>query len=364
VTDRVDVAIVGGGVMGLSTAWVLAKRGRTVVVLEQFDVGSPRCSSHGASRVYRTFYDKQHYASMALEALPLWRDLEQDVGAELLRIVGSISTLERIDSDRANLDALGVPYEILTADEAGARFPDVHLPGDVLHQPDTAVLAADATLAGLKRRLGGAVREGARVTAIDEVGSHIAVTGDGFTIEAETVVASCGAYAPALLSACGIDLAMEPTQETIAYFRHRSGTLPDGLPVINDLGRLQRYGLPTPSLRAYKLAEHGTGPLVDPRTVDIGTTAERVERLAYAASEYLPGFDPEPVGAETCVYENTPDRDFVIDRRGRIVVGAGFSGHGFKFAPLIGQVLADLADQHTPTIDLTPFSLERPSLKD
>jgi sarcosine oxidase len=88
-----------------------------------------------------------------------------------------------------------------------------------------------------------------------------------------------------------------------------------------------------------------------------------VQRLADAAVSYLPGFDPEPVSVETCVYENTPDRDFVIDRRRRIVVGTGFSGHGFKFAPLIGRVLAGLATGSQPDVDLTPFSLDRAALR-
>ena len=166
---------------------------------------------------------------------------------------------------------------------------------------------------------------------------------DADDIDADVVIAACGSYAPELLGPLGIDVPLMPTQEVIAYFRPKGGSLPDALPVINDLGAEQRYGLPTRSLGFYKFAEHGTGPRIDPRDRDPSPDPANVERLARAAVDYLPGFDPEPVDVETCVYENTPDRDFVIDRRGRVVVGTGFSGHGFKFAPLVGRLLADLA---------------------
>jgi sarcosine oxidase len=118
-----------------------------VIVLEQHEVGNAWGSSHGASRVYRTFYDDPHYASMAHRSVPLWRELEGECGGDLLEVTGSIETLEGADQDRATLDALGIPYEILDEEQAAERFPDVRLPGSVLYQADTAVLAADATLA-------------------------------------------------------------------------------------------------------------------------------------------------------------------------------------------------------------------------
>jgi sarcosine oxidase len=357
------VAVIGGGVMGLSTAWALVSDDHDVVVLEQHEVGNVLGSSHGASRVYRTFYDRVEYARMAIDALQLWRELERASGASLLETVGSIETLEGAEQDRATLDALAIPYEILSADEAAARFPDVHLSGAVLYQADSAVVSADATLLALKRLLGPHVRENVRVYALREHADGIWIETDGDDVTADVAVACCGSYAPELLAPHGIDVPLIPTQEVIAYFAHRSGELPRALPVINDLGAEQHYGLPTRSLGLYKFAEHGTGPRIDPRDRDVTPDPANVERLSTAAQMYLPGFDPEPAAVETCVYENTPDRGFVMDRRGRIVVGTGFSGHGFKFAPLVGRLLADLALGREPSHALSLFSLDRPALR-
>lgn len=360
--ERVDAVVVGGGVMGLSAGWALASRGHDVVVLEQYEVGSINGSSHGASRVYRTHYDRPEYAQMAQQAQPLWRRLEAECGEGLLRVTGGIISIEGAEEDIRTLDALGIPYEILDESNAAARFPDVRLHGAVLYQPDSAVISADATLRGLRSLLGSRLREGVRVRALEDGTSELVVRTDDDEIRAAVAVSCCGAYALELLGPLGIDVRMIPTQEHVAYFRHRSGALPQ-VPVIDHLGSPQRYGLPTRALGLYKFAEHGTGPRVEPRDRDPAPDPGATERLRTAAQRYLPGFDPEPVAVETCMYENTPDRHFAIGRIGRTVVGTGFSGHGFKFAPLIGRILADLATDHDPGLDLELFSLDRDALR-
>jgi sarcosine oxidase len=147
------------------------------------------------------------------------------------------------------------------------------------------------------------------------------------------------------------------TLEHVAYVRRADGPQPE-LPVFIAHGRPAAYGLPTPALDAYKVALHHAGiPTTadDARDVD----ADAVAAIADATRRWLPGFDPEPVRVETCIYDNTADEDFVLDRHGRVVVGAGTSGHGFKFGPLFGELLADLATGATPSIPLDRFARAR-----
>lgn len=348
--------------MGLATACELQRMGADVVVFEQFGVGTRRGSSHGASRVFRLVYDDADYVRLAQRTLPMWRECEARTGRTPLRTTGMIESVR----DATQLGLLGelhVPYEVLASDEASSRFPGVRLPGEVLYQSDAGVISAEETVAALREPLADAVREAVRVVGISESTTSVTVATDDGEVSAEAAVLCCGAYAPELLRGVGVHLPVVPTREQIAYFAPIAGSL-EGVPIINDPGGDPHvYGLPTHALGAYKLAEHGTGPVIDPRTDDLAPDPAVTARLTEHARKYLPGFEPTPVDVEVCMYENTPDRDFVIDRVGRVVVGAGFSGHGFKFAPLIGPVLAELAVGREPEFPRGRFALDRVALK-
>jgi sarcosine oxidase len=357
-----EVVVVGAGVMGLATACELQRMGADVVVLEQFGVGTRRGSSHGASRVFRLSYDDPVYIGLAQRALEVWRECEARTGCALLETAGLVEPL-REDGYLDLLDSLSVPYEVVAADDASTRWPGVRLPGDVVFQPDAAVISADETVSTMREHLADVIREAVRAVRIDGSQHSVTVTTDELEVSADVAVLCCGAYAPELLRDLGVAMPFVPTREQIAYFAPMSGSL-EGVPIINDPGGAsQVYGLPTHARGAYKLAEHGTGPAVDLRTDDLQPDAVVTERLCEHARTYLPGFDPEPVGVEVCIYENTPDRDFVIDRLNRVVVGAGFSGHGFKFAPLIGRILAELAVGREPDFPRGRFALDRPALQ-
>jgi sarcosine oxidase len=191
----------------------------------------------------------------------------------------------------------------------------------------------------------------------------------GGAMRADVTVLCCGAWAPELLGPLGVHLPFVVTREQIAYLAPAPTSRPTRrlpeVPVVIEWGDPAYYGLPTPALGWYKLAEHGTGPEVDPGDADRPLTPdpEVGARLRAAAARLLPGFAPEPVAQETCLYDNPPDRDFILDRRGRVVVGAGTAGHGFKFAPLLGEALACLATGAEPPVPRPRFSLGRPALR-
>jgi sarcosine oxidase len=365
--QQVEVVVVGAGVVGLATGWRLARAGHEVSVLEQDAVGHARGSSHGASRVFRLGYDDPDYVSMAAASAPLWRELEQESGdAGLLTPTGALVAGPGMPGVQRALTAAGVACDELDEREARRRHPELALSGPVLWEPSAGVLAADRCLAALVRALtaaGGELRERARVLAAADDGRGVTLTTSEGRVRAGVAVLCCGAWAPELLRPLGVTFAMVATREQIAYV---APTAPGGdlAPVFIEWGEPSYYGLPTPARGWYKLAEHGTGPAVDPTDERRSLAPDPVvaARLRAAAARILPGFRSEPVAHETCLYDNTPDRDFIVDRHGRLVVGAGTSGHGFKFAPLLGEALASLALGQRPPVPLHRFSLSRPAL--
>jgi sarcosine oxidase len=331
--------------MGAATGRALARRGGyRVVLLDQFGIGHRRGSSHGASRIFRFSYHDPVYVRMAMEALPLWRELETELGAELLTATGGLDVGGRLDAHAAALTECGAAFELLDGAEVTARWPGLSVAREekVLFQPDSGIVRADASVLSL---MASATRHGAEVRAETPVRSlrhsndRVEVDIGVATLGAEAVVVTAGAWARPLLSAAGIDLAVTPTRETVAYFGHDD---PLSLPTLVDWSDpTALYVLASPG-QGLKAGLHHAGPATDPDeegSVDAATVA----RLAAGVRERYLRAAPEPHRAETCIYTNTTDESFVLERHGRIVVGSACSGHGFKFAPLVGERLADLA---------------------
>ncbi len=325
------IAIVGAGVMGCATARALARRGHAVTIYEQFEVGHTRGSSHGRTRIYRYSYPKEQYVGMMKEALALWRELEAESGAPILQQLGGLDMGKNLDAHIAAFEAHGIPYEVLDTAAVTERWPSLSLPeGDVLFQAEGGVVHAEKAWNAFAH---GAIGAGARLLEerrIDELGS------DGFT-DYDVTVVTTGGWAKALLATAGIELDVKPTRETVVYFRTED--LP---PTLVDWGDPAIYALHDPHY-GLKAGEHIAGPETDPDE-DGGPNAESVERLGEWVRARYRTVDPDPAGAETCIYTNTSDEHFELARHGAIVVGSACSGHGFKFAPLIGQRLADLAE--------------------
>ena len=335
------VFVVGAGVMGAATANALAGRGHEVTLWEQFTVGHTRGSSHGRSRIFRFSYPEAVFVGMAQESLGLWRRLEADAGTDLITTTGGLDTGKRLDDHTAALDAHGIPHELIEAAEVRARWPFLALPEDetALFQPDAGIIAAERAVKvfvdGARSR-GAEVREGARVVGLRVRSDRVEVQADDVTMDCDVVVVTAGGWAPKLLATEGIDLPVRPTRETVAYFR-----LDESPPTLVDWGDPSVYALPSPG-QGIKVGEHIAGPTTDPD--DVGTVNEAsIERLRSWVAQRYPTADPDSHHAETCIYTNTADEHFILERHDRVVVGSPCSGHGFKFAPLVGERLADLA---------------------
>ncbi len=327
--------------MGSATARALASRGRRVVLLERFAIGHDHGSSHGPSRIFRYSYHEAGYVRMAMDALRLWRELEHESGEALLTPTGGLDVGTMVPTHAAALEEAGAAFELLPPGEVIERF-GVAVRGEALFQPDAATVAADAAwraLAAGAVRSGAEIREDTGVARIETADSGVRVTLETEDrIDGAVAVVTAGAWARPLLSRSGIDLPVTPTRETVAYFPVPE---PDRAPAIVDWDAPAIYALRSPG-EGIKAGQHQAGPGIDP-DLRGEPDAASVARVGAWIRERFPGADGVPTRAETCLYTNTDDGRFVLERHGRIVVGSPCSGHGFKFAPLIGERLADLA---------------------
>jgi sarcosine oxidase len=340
VAERAEVAVVGAGIMGSATARALARGGHDVLLLEQFELGHSRGSSHGEARIFRLVYGDPSWVRLAQRALPLWCELEAESGESILTTRGSVDLGPGTDERAAALAECGVDFDVVDGADLGSRYP-LRVEGGTaaLLQADGGVLNAAAAQRAFRRGL--RVLERTRVTGIEEGRVRV----EGGTIEARVVVVTAGAWVARLVGPLGMELPVTPTRETVAYFGVRNGfptvidwRVPDGyeLPRSGD----SVYALPSP--QGLKVGVHRTGPPTDPDE-DGEVDLEAIRCATDWVGRYVEGAEPEPARTETCLYTNTPDESFVLERHERVVVGSPCSGHGFKFAPVVGEELAALA---------------------
>jgi sarcosine oxidase len=370
IVERVDVAIVGAGVIGSATARALAARGVSAVLLEQFDPGHARGSSHGATRIFRLAYPDQDYVRMALAAQRAWTALQADAGEQLLVRTGGLDAGPGAADCAAALAACGVEHAWLEAGEVRARFGGVAAaPGErMLFQPDAGVSLAGRAVTALQRlagRDGVPLRPRTRVHGVEPHDDHVVLRTSGGDLTARVAVLCAGPWTERLLPpAVAGPARLTATLQQVRYFAprdpaHRWPTLIEwsspgaGWYVVPAAG----------DAPGVKVASHLPGPAVDPDDGPFTAISPVSEEAAAAfARERLPGLDPAGLAPETCLYTMTADEDFVLDRAGPLVVGGGCSGHAFKFGPLLGDMLADLAAGTEPSLPRGRFALSRPAL--
>jgi sarcosine oxidase len=343
-----NVVVVGGGVIGAASAWVLARRGHRVTLLEQFAPRHRNGASHGTSRIFRHAYADDYYVDLAARAYTLWRKLENDTATELLTLTGAVDhgapviVTPRVEA----LAKAGLASEVLEPREAQKRWAGLKFDTTVLYHPDAGRLHADRSVAAFTAAaaaLGARIEYGSPVRSI----SASEVSTDAHTYVADHIVVAAGAWTSKVVDSHVTLPELVTTQEQPAHFLpttsadwpsfiHHPGAELDGEGI---------YGLQ--GEEGVKIGEHGTGPIVDPDTRNFVAREDGVDRLQTYARTWLPGVDAESADPLTCLYTTTPDSNFVVDRVGNLTVAGGFSGHGFKFAPAIGELVADLVDGGT-----------------
>jgi sarcosine oxidase len=361
-----DVIVVGLGAMGSSTLYQLSRRGKRVLGLEAFEPGHRLGSFHGESRVIRlAYFEHPNYVPLLQRAYALWDEVQRESGEDLLRITGGLMIGqpegELVSGARTSADQHGLDYELLDGGEVRRRFPALHLAEDeiALNEPNAGFLRPERCIETFVRLAGNS---GAQTHYVEPVrgwraqAGGVEVSTNTAQYEAEHIVFTCGARISSVLGAC-----MPPvTAERAALFWMEPSDpelfVPGRLPIYlwDSADGQVFYGFPHVEWPGVKVARHHTGEFCDPDTVDRTVNAEDERLMRRAIEKRIPSLNGRVLDAQICVYENSPDGHFLIDRvaaHPNIVYAGGFSGHGFKFASVVGEILADLVTRGEATPD-------------
>ncbi len=366
-----DAIVIGAGAMGSAAAYYLSERGQRVLLLEQFALDHRLGSSYGYSRIIRYAYDHPEYVELAKDTFPLWFALQDKLGEQLVAQTGGLdfgpAGDASLEATIAAMRSSGLRYELLSPAEASRRFPQFRLPGDfkALYQPDSGYVKASKAVLGhvkLAKANGAVVKDNTPLTAIRAQADSVEVSTPDGSFSAAVLIATAGAWAKRLLQGTGLDLPLAPlrcqlnfmtpadqspfeAENCPVWIAHVSSRFPEAI-----------YGIPAHGGSGFKIAFHGGPAYRHPSEISREPDAENVAALRPFMRAHIPGIADAPVReSRICLYTQTPDEHFIVDKhpqRAHLVIGAGFSGHGFKFSTTIGKMLADIAlDGATPHND-------------
>ena len=375
--ETCDLAVIGLGALGSSTAWHAASRGLRVVGIEAFGFGHDRGASHDTSRIIRHSYHTPAYVALTFGAYDEWARLEDETGEQFVTVTGGLDLFPPdaqipMGDYTSSMDAHHIAYAVLDAGEVSRRWPAFSLPDGTtaIHQARTGIVPAAAGTAAMARRardLGATLHYNTRVEAIVPGADSVdLVTADG-VVSAGRVVVTADAWTAGLLAPLGVDLPLTVTEEQVTYFTPPLPTDfgPDVFPVWIWMDEPSYYGFPTYGEATVKAAQDCGGPIVTGDDRSGAVDDDMQERLSAFMRRVIPG-SGTPIRSKRCLYTLTPDRDFVVDRlpgHPSVTVGLG-AAHGFKFAALFGRLLTDVAVEGESPYDLSAFRLDRPALTD
>ena len=371
---RFDVIVLGVGGMGSAAVYHLAKRGRRVLGLERFDIPHSMGSSHGVNRIIRlAYYEHPSYVPLLKRAYQLWRDLESQVGEQLLFITGSLDAgpepSQIFQGSRASCDEHGLPYEVMTGAEVNRRFPGYRLPEShrAVLQPEGGYLLSERCIVAhvtAAQALGAEVHARERVLGWAPTSAAIRVTTDHATYEADRLIVSAGPWVGQMLP--GLTSITSPERQVLAWLQPTRPDLfaAERFPVFNlQVDEGHYYGFPLCSVPGFKFGRyHHLDEAVDPETIDREPNARDEALLRRFAERYFPEGAGPTMALRACMFTNAPDEHFILDLHpedARVVVASPCSGHGFKFSSVVGEITADLAETGETRHDIGLFQISR-----
>ncbi|MCO5220136.1 MAG: N-methyl-L-tryptophan oxidase [Thermomicrobiales bacterium] len=373
-SNRYDAIVVGVGGMGSATAWQLARRGKTVLGLEQFDIPHASGSSHGINRIIRlAYYEDPSYVPLLKRAYELWRELEAACGEHLLHITGSVDASEPdgivFSGALESCQLHGLSHEVLTSAELSTRFPGYRLPENylALYQEDGGFLLSERCIvrhAEEAMKLGAELhgREAVLGWASSENGLSVRTTRGVY--QTEKLIFTAGAWMGEMLDE--LRPLLRPERQVLAWLQPIEPALftPETFPVFNlTVPEGRYYGFPVYGNPGFKIGRyHHLDEQIDPAEPLRAPDQADEEILRAFVSRYTPLANGPALSLRTCIFTNSPDEHFIIDTLpddDRIILASPCSGHGYKFCSVIGEILADLAIDGSTRHDISLFSLDR-----
>jgi sarcosine oxidase len=369
-----DAIVIGVGGMGSASLYHLATRGLRVLGLEQFDIPHDRGSSHGVNRIIRLAYaEHPSYVPLLRRAYHLWRELERISGERLLVITGGLDIglpdSRFVTGSLLSCEMHDIPHETLRSREVQSRFPAYSLPDDFVGvlQPDGGFLMSERCIVA---HVEAAHAAGAVVHA-REAGLGWEVRGQMVTVRtgrseyrARRLVITAGPWASRVVPALGA--LARPERQVLLWAQPLRPELfrPESFPVFNmEAPDGHYYGFPVYGIPGFKIGRyHHRGEQVDPDTMDREIHPEDERVLRHGLARYFPEGNGPTLAMKTCLFTNSPDEHFILDRHPdspSVVLAAGFSGHGYKFCSVVAEIMADLALEGGSPLDLSLFRLDR-----
>ncbi len=371
-----DAIIVGAGSMGMAAGAYVARQGKKTLLVDAFDPPHTFGSHHGDTRIIRHAYGEgSQYVPLALRAQKLWEELQDESGLPLFSRTGvlcaGISGHSFLQEVVDSADQFSLPLEVLSADEIRYRWRGISVPDNFVgsYEPLSGVLFSEECIRAYRKMAlanGAEIITNARVERMEIHAGGVIVETQSGRYSADALVLCAGAWANKLLAPLGLPLPLQPTRKTVAWFE-ADDTLyhPDVFPAFTfNLEHEMYYGFPSFHGTGVKVGRHDAGLAVDPDAMnrDFGGYPEDEGEVRSFLNRHMPQAAGQLKQGKVCLYTLTPDHHFIIDRHPlhpHVVIAAGFSGHGFKFSSVVGEIAAEWISSGRTSHDVSMFSLQR-----
>ncbi|WP_077622410.1 N-methyl-L-tryptophan oxidase [Sediminibacillus massiliensis] len=371
-----EVIIVGAGSMGMAAGSYLAKQGKRVLLIDSHNPPHAEGSHHGDTRIIRHAYGEgENYVEMALRAQELWHELQEQADEDIFIPTGVINIAEPHSTFMQNVISSAENYSLnvekLTAEEINDRWPGFHVPEGYIgcYELDSGVLMSENCIRAFRQQAeahGAVLKTNSPVTSISIYENSVEVKAGEESFTADSLIMTPGAGTRKLLPLVGLELPLQELRNTFSWFEtdetlYKSSSFPS---FSFELPGETYYGFPSIEQAGVKIGRHDGGIPRDMREPlePFGTYERDKQDVSSFSARCLPEVGPHKLG-KACTYTNTPDEDFIIDKHPEhehVVIACGFSGHGFKFSSVVGEILSQLVTGNRETrLDIRPFSINR-----